>query len=45
MKDDAFFAAVDALPAADDDPEGFLLARAMIEDILARDEVFLEMNP
>ena len=29
----------------DDDPEGFLLPRAMIEDILARDEVFLEMNP
>jgi LmbE family N-acetylglucosaminyl deacetylase len=29
----------------DDDPGGFLLPRAMIEDILARDEVFLEMNP
>jgi LmbE family N-acetylglucosaminyl deacetylase len=29
----------------DDDPEGFLLPREMIEDILARDEVFLEMNP
>ena len=29
----------------DDDPEGFLLSRAMIEDILGRDEVFLEMNP
>ena len=28
----------------DDDPEGFLLPRAMIEDILARDEVFLEMS-
>ena len=29
----------------DDDPQGFLLPRAMIEDILARDEVFLEMDP
>ncbi|MGO9420102.1 PIG-L deacetylase family protein [Roseiarcus sp.] len=29
----------------DDDPEGFLLPRAMIEDILARDELFLEMDP
>lgn len=29
----------------DDDREGFLLPRAMIEDILARDEVFLEMGP
>ena len=29
----------------DDDPEGFLLQRAMIEDILARDEIFLEMAP
>lgn len=29
----------------DDDPKGFLLPRAMVEDILARDEVFLEMNP
>ena len=29
----------------EDDPEGFLLPRAMIEDILARDEIFLEMAP
>jgi LmbE family N-acetylglucosaminyl deacetylase len=29
----------------DDDPEGFVLPRSMIEDILARDEVFLEMPP
>ena len=29
----------------DDDPQGFLLPRAMIEDILACDELFLEMKP
>ena len=29
----------------DDDPEGFLMPRSMIEDILARDEMFLEMAP
>ena len=29
----------------DDDPEGFLMPRLMIEDVLARDEVFLEMTP
>ncbi len=29
----------------DDDPDGFLLPRAMIEAIVARDEVFLEMDP
>ena len=27
----------------DDDPEGFLMPAAMIEDVLARDELFLEM--
>jgi LmbE family N-acetylglucosaminyl deacetylase len=28
-----------------DDPEGFILPPGMVEDILARDEVFLEMDP
>ena len=28
-----------------DDPEGFTLSPGMIEDILARDEIFLEMDP